>query len=173
MSFGPRPRPSRCRPMPVLGLLGGAGVETALDQSFDDPNAMFARNAAGPLTSSDGLTELRTAIKQRLGLLHNRLSSPLRTTCRRRAGRAARYLCAQRAGRVADQLASPARPTISTSRFLSFAKRLAGSRATMQDDFAVDLIAQPPAASARGPRTALFHFLPTDPAAARAFARLV
>jgi hypothetical protein len=156
----------------VLSLFGGAEVEQALEGAVDDPDSDVRSAAAGKLVKLRGLSDFNRTYQDRLGLLQNRLSSPLATVRADALAELHDIFDRHQRGESLEQLGLTWRADDEQEPILRFVKSLQGREAPWQDDFAVDVIVQLTGQERRWAEDCLWHFLPTDPRAARAFARL-
>jgi HEAT repeat protein len=156
----------------VLGLLSGPDVELALEQAFDASDSGVRSDAARTLIRLHGLESFKEGYQQRLGLLQNRLSSPLATVRADALAELHDIFDRHQRGESLEQLGLTWRADDEQEPILRFVKSLQGREAPWQDDFAVDVIVQLTGQERRWAEDCLWHFLPTDPRAARAFARL-
>lgn len=156
----------------VLGLFSGAEVEQALAGAFDDPDSDVRSAAAGKLIKLRGLGDFNRTYQDRLGLLQNRLSSPL-AAVRADALADLRDIFARiERGESPEQIGLTWRADDEHEPLLRFSESLRSNAPPWQDDFAVDIVAQLTGHERRWAEDCLWHFLPTDPRAARAFGRL-
>ena len=158
--------------MSVLGFLGGVEAERAIERAFDDPQASVRSDAARTLIHLHGLSEFKNGYQQRLGLLQNRLSSPLATVRADARAELHEIFDRHRRGESPEQLGLTWRADDEHEPILSFVKSMQGREPPWQDDFAVDAVAQLTGRERTWAEDCLWHFLPSDPRAARAFARL-
>lgn len=158
--------------MSLLGLLGGAEVEQALAGTFDDPDASVRSDAARTLIQLHGLSEFKSGYQTRLGLLQNRMSSPLAAVRGDALAELRDILERHRRGETPEQLGLTWRADDEHEPILSFVRSMQGREPPWQDEFAVGVIAQLPEPARTWAEDCLWHFLPADPRAARAFARL-
>jgi HEAT repeat protein len=156
----------------TLGVLGGADVEQALEGAFDAPSDDVRSAAAGTLIKLHGLQEFNRTYQDRLGLLQNRLSSPL-ATVRADARAELHDIFARSArGESPEQLGLTWRADDEHEPFRSFALSLQSNAPPWQDDFPLQFIASLAGHERTWAEDCLWHSLPTDPRAARAFASL-
>lgn len=156
----------------VLEAMGGAEVERALEAALAADDSGVRSAAAGALIKLRGLAEYNRAYQSRIGLLQNRLSSPLAAV---RAGALAELndIVVRRArGESPDALALTWLADDEHEPLRRFAESLRTSAPPYQDDFALDVVQQLTGYTRTWAEDCLWHFLPSDPRAARTFARL-
>lgn len=156
----------------MLGLLGGAEVEHALEHAFDASDSGVRSAAAGTLITLHGLQEFNRTYQDRLGLLQNRLSSPLAAVRADALAELHDILERHRRGETPAQLGLTWRADDEHEPLLRFSESLRSREPPWQDDFAVDVAASLTGQARTWAEDCLWHFLPTDPRAARALARL-
>jgi HEAT repeat protein len=156
----------------LLGLIGGPDVEDALVRAFEDPDAGVRSAAAGTLVKLHGLEAYGRGYQQRLGQLQNRLSSPLRAVRAVALAELREIFERSKRGETPDQLGLTWRADDQREPFRTLALSMQSSDAPWQDDFPWQLIASLTGVERVWAEDNLWHFLPTDPRAARALARL-
>lgn len=156
----------------VLGLLGGAEVEQALEQASDAADADVRSAAAGALIKLHGLEEFDRTYQDRLGLVQNRLSSPLAAVRADALAELRDIFDRHRRGEPPAQLGLTWRADDEHEPLRGFSESLRSREPPWRDDLAVDVAASLTGQARTWAEDCLWHFLPTDPRAARALARL-
>jgi PBS lyase HEAT-like repeat len=156
----------------ALALFSGISVDRALERAIDDPDSGVRSASAGMLIELHGLKSFNRTYQDRLGLLQNRCSSPLATVRADALAELRDIFTRHQRGESPEELgltwlAADDRPPLQ-----AFSESLRGREPPWQDDFAVDVVAQLTGTERTWAEDCLWHFLPTDPRAARAFARL-
>lgn len=158
--------------MSVLAVLGGEGVEAALEHALEAHDASVRSDAARTMIALQRLTEYKDGYQRRLGLLQNRCSSPLATVRADALAELREIFTRHQRGESPEQLGLTWRANDDQPPLQTFSESLRGREPPWQDDFAVDIVAQLTGPERTWAEDCLWHFLPTDPRAARAFARL-
>jgi HEAT repeat protein len=156
----------------ALGLMSGADVEQGLERAFDATDSGVRSAAAGTLIKLHGLGDFNRTYQDRLGLLQNRLSSPLATVRAEALAEMHDIFDRHHRGETPEQLGLTWRADDEHEPLLRFSESLRSHAPPWQDDFAVDVIAQLTGRERTWAEDCLWHFLPVDPRAARAFAKL-
>jgi hypothetical protein len=158
--------------MSLLAVLGGEGVEPALERALEDPDASVRSDAARTLIAVHGLTEYKDGYQRQLGLLQNRCASRLAAVRADALAELRDIFARHAAGESPDQLGLTWRADDDRPPLQAFSESLRGREPPWQDDFAVDVVAKLAGRERTWAEDCLWHFLPTDPRAARAFAHL-
>jgi HEAT repeat protein len=158
--------------MSVLALLGGEGVEAALERALAANDASVRGDAARTMISLHHLGAYKGGYQQRLGLLQNRCSSPLATVRADALAELREIFARHERGESPEQLGLTWRADDERPPLLAFSESLRGREPPWQRDFAVEVVEQLAGTERTWAEDCLWHFLPTDPRAARAIARL-
>jgi hypothetical protein len=156
----------------VLGRWSGADVEHALEAAFADPDATVRSAAAGKLIEHHGLEAFKLGYRGRLGLLQNRLASPLAAVRADALAELRDLFARQERGESPEQLGLTWQADDKHEPLRTFMTSLTSSAPPWQDDVALDVVASLAGRERTWAEDCLWHFLPTDPRAARALASL-
>jgi HEAT repeat protein len=170
--LGTGDRMERLSAVSALSQWSGAEVEQGLEQAFADPDSTVRSAAAGTLIQLHGLQELNRGYQDRLGQLQNRLSSPLAAVRADALAELHDIFARSERGEAPEQLGLTWRADDEHEPFRTFAASLQSNDPPWQDDFPLQLIASLAGRERTWAEDCLWHFLPTDPRAARAFASL-
>jgi hypothetical protein len=156
----------------ALALIGGADAERALERAFDATDATVRSAAAGILITLHGLQDYNRGYQDRLGLLQNRLASPLATVRAAALAELHDIFARHARGESPAQLDLTWRADDQQEPLRTFATSMQSSAPPWQDDFPLEIIAALKGYARTWAEDCLWHFLPGDPRAARAFASL-
>jgi HEAT repeat protein len=149
-----------------------ADVETALLGALGDADSSVRSAATKRLLELHGLGELNQSYRDRLGLLQNRMSSPLASVREEAARELAEILARRKAGESPEQLGLTWQADESAEPLRSFAESLRSKAPPWDQAYALDGVEALPEVARRWVEDCLWHSLPSDPRAARALARL-
>lgn len=161
----------RLSALSVLGELGGAEVERALEAAFADPESMVRSAAASTLIKLHGLGDFLHSYRDRLGQLRGRLASPLATVRAEALAELHDIFARGERGESPEQLGLTWQADDEQEPVRTFVASLQ-SAPPWQDEFPLELIESLPDRERAWAVNCLWHFLPIDPRAARAFASL-
>jgi HEAT repeat protein len=156
----------------MLGLLGGRDVEQALERALDVADSGVRSASAGTLIRLHGLADYNRSYQDRLGLLQNRLSSPLATVRGDAIAELNEIFARHAHGESPERLGLTWRADDEHGPLLQFSESLRSNAPPYHDDVALDVVERLTGDARRWAEDCLWHFLPSDPRAARAFAHL-
>jgi hypothetical protein len=162
----------RLSALSALSLWRGAAAERAVAAALEDDDALVRSAATRQLIERRGLGAHVEGFRDRLGLLQNRMASPLPGV--RAAARAEldEIFAGYAAGASAEALGLTWRADERVEPLRSFTASLRSAAPPWQHAYALAGVAELPERERRWVEDCLWHWLPSDPRAARALAHL-
>lgn len=153
-------------------LWKGDEVFAALEQSLQDASPSVRSAATKRLIEQQGLGAFTRDYRDRLGLLQNRMTSPLESVRRAALAELKEVLTRHKAGETPEQLGLTWQADESQEPLRSFAESLRSKAPPWDRDYAIAGVDALDETARRWVEDCLWHTLPTDPRAARALASL-
>ncbi len=155
----------------ALGTWGGE-AEQALESSLADDNSSVRSAATKQWIELHGLGAFKRTYRDRLGLLQNRVASPLASVRQQAIDELRDIFARSKAGETPEQLGLTWQADEGQEPLRSFAESLRSKAPPWEHDYAIAGVEALDAAARRWVEDCLWHTLPTDPRAARALASL-
>ncbi len=171
MSGGDDPN-DRLSAVSAARLWSGDEVFAALERSLQDPNPSVRSAATRELIEQQGLGAFTRNYRDRLGLLQNRMTSPLASVRQAALAELKDLLTRHKAGETPEQLGLTWQADESQEPLRSFAESLRSKAPPWDHDYALAGVDALDETARCWVEDCLWHTLPTDPRAARALASL-
>lgn len=162
----------RLSALSALSLWRGAAAERAVAAALEDDDALVRSAATRQLIERRGLGAHVEGFRDRLGLLQNRMASPLPGVRAEARAELDEIFAGYAAGASAEALGLTWRADERVEPLRSFTASLRSAAPPWQHAYALAGVAELPERERRWVEDCLWHWLPSDPRAARALAHL-